>query len=353
MRETSVESPFGQGYSLAMQTIKIGINGFGRIGRKVARLALERRDIEIVGINDLSNPEQMAHLLKYDSVHGTLKEDVRIEGNMLMVGRMKIMLSAEKDPTALPWADLGAAFVHECTGKFTDREKAALHLKGGAKKVIISAPSKDPDITLCMGVNATAYDPSKHTVVSNASCTTNCLAPLVKVLDDSFGVVRGSMLTVHSYTNDQQLLDLPHKDPRRARAAALSMIPTTTGAAKAVGLVLPHLKGKINGLSVRVPTPNVSLVDFTGELKKPATKDEINAAFKKASEGSMKGILGYSPLPLVSMDFNGNTHSSTIDSDCTEVVEGNFIKVLSWYDNESGFSARMLDLTAHMASKGI
>jgi glyceraldehyde 3-phosphate dehydrogenase len=333
--------------------VKIGINGFGRIGRKVARLALAREDIEIVGINDLSKPEQMAHLLKYDSVHGPLNQEVRIEGNMMMVGKKKIRLSAEKDPTALAWGDLGASFVHECTGVFTDRDKAALHLKAGAKKVVISAPSKDPDITLCMGVNENQYDPSKHHVVSNASCTTNCLAPLAKILDDNFGIVRGTMLTVHSYTNDQQLLDLGHKDPRRARAAALSQIPTTTGAAKAVGLVIPHLKGKIDGLAIRVPTPNVSLVDFTGELKKSTSRDEINAAFKKAAEGPLKGILGYSTEPLVSIDFNGCENSSTIDAELTTVIDGNFIKVISWYDNESGFSARMIDLTHFMVRKGL
>jgi len=313
--------------------------------------------VEIVGINDLSKPETMAHLFKYDSVHGTLPEDVRIEGNHLLVGRRKIRLSAEKDPTALGWGSV-ADFVHECTGAFTEREKAALHLKAGASKVIISAPSKDPDITLCMGVNTgnisnDAYNPAKHVIVSNASCTTNCLAPLVKVLDDSFGVARGTMLTVHSYTNDQQVLDLPHKDLRRARAAALSQIPTTTGAAKAVGLVLPHLKGKIDGLAIRVPTPNVSLVDFTAELKKSTTREEINAAFEKAANGPMKGILGYSTAPLVSHDYNGCLNSSTVDAELTHVVEGNFIKVVSWYDNESGFSQRMLDLTVHMARKGM
>jgi glyceraldehyde 3-phosphate dehydrogenase len=334
-----------------MKSIKIGINGFGRIGRKIARLALERNDIEIVGINDLSKPEQIAHLLKYDSVHGTLKQDVRIEGSTLYMGSMKIRLTAEKDPAALAWGDIGAEYVHECTGIFTDREKAAIHLKAGARRVIISAPSKDPDATLCMGVNEATYNPEKHIVVSNASCTTNCLAPLVKVLDDNFGVVRGTMMTVHSYTNDQQLLDLPHKDPRRARAAALSMIPTTTGAAKAVGLVIPHLKGKLDGLSIRVPTPNVSVVDFTGELKKATSKEEINAAFKKAAEGPLKGILGFCTAPLVSMDYNGCINSSTIDADLTHVVDGNFVKVVSWYDNESGFSARMLDLTAYMANK--
>jgi glyceraldehyde 3-phosphate dehydrogenase len=334
------------------QKIRVGINGFGRIGRKVARLAFENDQFEIVGINDLSKPEQIAHLLKYDSVHGTLKEEVKVEGNFLFVGNRKIQLFAEKDPAALPWGSVGADFVYECTGIFTDREKAALHLKGGAKRVIISAPSKDADITLCMGVNENQYDPSKHIVVSNASCTTNCLAPLAKVLDDHFGIARGTMLTVHSYTNDQQLLDLPHKDLRRARAAALSMIPTTTGAAKAVGLVLPQLKGKLDGLAIRVPTPNVSLVDFTGELKKSTTKEEINAAFEAASKGALKGILGYSTAPLVSMDFNGNTASSTIDAECTAVMEGNLVKVISWYDNESGFSARMLDLTLHMVRKG-
>jgi glyceraldehyde 3-phosphate dehydrogenase len=340
------------------QPIKIGINGFGRIGRKIARLALESDQVEIVGINDLSKPETMAHLFKYDSVHGTLNHDVRVEGNYLIVGKHKIRLTAEKDPTALGWGAIGADFVHECTGAFTDREKAALHLKAGAKKIVISAPSKDPDITLCMGVNTAngssdAYDPAKHTIVSNASCTTNCLAPLVKVLDDAFGVVRGTMLTVHSYTNDQQVLDLPHKDLRRARAAALSQIPTSTGAAKAIGLVLPHLKGKIDGLSIRVPTPNVSLVDFTGELKKSASKEELNAAFEKASKGAMKGILGYSTEPLVSHDYNGCLNSSTIDAELTTVIEGNLVKVISWYDNESGFSQRMLDLSVHMARKGM
>ncbi len=335
------------------QPIRIAINGFGRIGRVVTRAALQNPDIEIVGINDLSPPETMAHLLKYDSVHGTLSEDVRIEGKNLKIGNRTIALTSEKDPTKLPWAQVGAQFVHECTGVFTDREKAATHLQAGAKRVIISAPSKDADATLCMGVNENTYDPSKHQIVSNASCTTNCLAPLVKVLDDSFGIVRGTMMTVHSYTNDQNILDLAHKDLRRARAAALSMIPTTTGAAKAVGLVLPHLKGKIDGLSIRVPTPNVSVVDFTAELKQTTTKDAINAAFRSASTGAMKGILAVSDAPLVSCDFNGNPHSSIIDSDCTSVLDGNFIKVLSWYDNESGFSHRMIDLTRHMAKKGL
>ncbi len=334
------------------QMIKIGINGFGRIGRKVARLILERDDIEIVGINDLSKAEQMAHLFKNDSVHGRLKETVSLEGKTLKVGRHKIQLSSEKDPAALPWSQLGATIVHECTGVFTDHASASLYLKMGAKKVVISAPSKDPDITICMGVNHEQYE-TKHAIVSAASCTTNCLAPLVKVLDDTFGVLRGTLLTVHSYTNDQQLLDLSHKDPRRARAAALSQIPTTTGAAKAVALVIPHLKGKLDGLAIRVPTPNVSLVDFTGEIKKSATKDEINQAFKAASEGAMKGFLGFSTEPLVSTDYNGCQNSSTIDAELTHVIDGTLVKVISWYDNESGFSARMIDLTLLMAKKGL
>ncbi len=337
-------------------TTSVGINGFGRIGRKILRLALSSAksgdsQVKIAGINDLSQPETIAHLIKYDSVHGTLDEEVRIEAGFLHVGAQKIALSSQKDPTQLPWKQLGVRYVHECTGVFTDRDKALLHMQAGAQRVIISAPSKDADITLCMGVNEKAYDPSKHLVVSNASCTTNCLAPLVKVLDDNFGVIRGTMLTVHSYTNDQQLLDLSHKDLRRSRAAALSQIPTSTGAAKAVGLVLPHLKGKLDGLSIRVPTPNVSIVDFTGEVKKATSKSEINDAFKKASESSMKGILGYCTVPLVSTDYIGDIRSSIIDADLTQVTEGTLVKVLSWYDNESGFSQRMIDTTAFMASK--
>ena len=340
---------------------KIGINGFGRIGRKVVRLALERGDHEVVAINDLSKPETVAHLFKYDSVHGTFPGTVKVEGGMLFAegknGIQKIQLFSEKDPAAIQWSQAGVEIVHECTGIFTDREKAALHLKGGAKRVIISAPSKDPDATLCMGVNHESYDPSKHTIVSNASCTTNCLAPMAKVLEESFGIKRGTMLTVHSYTNDQNVLDLPHKDLRRARAAALSMIPTTTGAAKAVGLVLPQLKGKIDGLAIRVPTPNVSMVDFTAELKKKTTVAEVNAALKIAAEGAMKGFLAFETAPLVSIDYNGNLASSTIDSELTTVIddgsETSLVKVISWYDNESGFSARMLDLTTHMVKKGI
>lgn len=338
-------------------TTKIGINGFGRIGRKVARLILERDDMELVAINNLEAPEIAAHLFKYDSVHGTLPYTIKVEGDTMMVetkkGLKKIKIFSQKDPGTLAWSSVGANLVHECTGIFTDKAGATLHMKGGAKRVLVSAPSKDADITICMGVNEKSYDAAKHTVVSNASCTTNCLAPLAKVLDDSFGVKRGTMLTVHSYTNDQRILDLGHKDLRRARAAALSMIPTTTGAAKAVGLVLPHLKGKLDGLSIRVPTPNVSMVDFTVELGKSTTKEEINAAVIAAANGPMKGILGAESAPLVSIDYNGNLHSSIVDLDLTTVVEGNFVKVISWYDNESGFSARMLDLTALMAVKGI
>ncbi len=338
---------------MANTPIRIGINGFGRIGRKVARLALSSPDFEIVGINDLGSIDTLAHLLKYDSVHGIAPEDIRVEGQTLIAGRHKIKCTAEKDPAKIPWGDLKASLVHECTGAFTEGEKAKAHIAGGAKKVIISAPAKGHDVTICMGVNHTQYDAAKHTIISNASCTTNCLAPLVKVLDDTFGVVRGTMLTVHSYTNDQRILDLPHKDLRRARAAAVSMIPTTTGAAKAVGEVIPHLKGKLDGFSVRVPTPNVSLVDFTGELKTATSKEELNGALKKASQGALKGILGYSELPLVSCDYNGNIHSSTIDADCTIVQSGTFVKVISWYDNESGFSARMLDLSRLVAEKGL
>ncbi len=337
--------------------LKIGINGFGRIGRKVARLALERDDIEVAGINNLESAEVAAHLFKYDSVHGTLPYTVKVEGNTLLVetkkGLKKIRMFSEKDPAAIDWKSAGVQLVHECTGKFTEKEGASLHMKGGAKRVMISAPSKDADVTICVGVNEKTYDASKHTFVSNASCTTNCLAPMAKVLDEAFGIKRGTMLTVHAYTNDQRILDLGHKDLRRARAAALSMIPTTTGAAKAVGLVLPQLKGKLDGLSIRVPTPNVSMVDLTCEIGKTATKAEINAALEAAANGPMKGILGFEKAPLVSIDYNGNLNSSTIDADCTTVMDGNFVKVLSWYDNESGFSARMLDLSVYMASKGI
>lgn len=334
-----------------MGQIKVGLNGFGRIGRKVVRLALENSDIDIVGINDLGSIETAAHLLKYDSVHGIYPQDVRVEGSNIIVDSKKIKYFSEKDPAKLPWGDLGATYVHECTGIFTDREKAALHMNGGAKKVVISGPSKDADATFCMGVNNELYDASKHHIVSNASCTTNCLAPVVKVIDSTFGLVRGTMMTVHSYTNDQRILDLPHKDLRRARAAALSMIPTSTGAAKAIGLVLPHLKGKLDGLSMRVPTPNVSVVDLTCEVSKSTTKEEVNAVLKRASENELKGILAYVTDELVSTDFNGNLYSSSVDSQLTMVMNGTMLKVIAWYDNESGFSQRMLDLTKWMNRK--
>lgn len=324
--------------------IKVAINGFGRIGRKVMRLALERSDIEVVAINSLSPVEVDAHLLKYDSVHGVLKHDVRVSGGVLEVAGRKIQICEDKDPAKLPWKSMGVDIALECTGAFTDRKDAALHLQAGARKVIISAPSKDADATICMGINEAAYEASKHFVVSNASCTTNALAPIAKVLDEKFGIAKGLMTTIHSYTNDQKVLDLPHKDLRRARAAALNSIPTSTGAAKAIGLVLPGLKGKLDGVSIRVPTPNVSLVDLVVTLNKATSIAEINAAMKSAAEGSLKGILQYSEAPLVSSDFNGNTYSSCFDAPSTMVVEGNLVKVLSWYDNESGYSARMLDL---------
>lgn len=330
--------------------INVAINGFGRIGRRILRATLGDDKVRVVAVNDLPKPEVLAHLFKYDSVHGTVREDVSLSDGRLHVGKQDVRMFAEKDPTALPWRDLGVDIVMECTGIFTEREKASLHLKAGAKKVIISAPSKDADLTMCMGINEKAYDPKAHTIVSNASCTTNCLAPVVKVLDEAFGVQRGLMVTIHSYTNDQNVLDLPHKDLRRARAAALSQIPTTTGAAKAIGLVLPHLKGKLDGYAVRVPTPNVSLIDLTAELSKSTNRDEINAKLLEASRGALKGILGFSTAPLVSCDFNGNTMSSTVDSELTMVVGGNMAKVVSWYDNESGFSQRMVDLAAYIGS---
>lgn len=333
--------------------IRVGINGFGRIGRKITRLALNNDNIDIVAINDPSPIEALAHLLKYDSVHGTLSGDVSIDGHHLIVSGKKIRVFNDRDPAKLAWADVKAQVVHECTGAFTEREKASVHFgQSTVKKIIVSAPAKGEDATICMGVNEKIYQPANHHLLSNASCTTNCLAPVAKVLDDKFGIVRGTMTTIHSYTNDQKILDVPHKDLRRARAAAVSQIPTTTGAAKAVGLVLPHLKGKLDGLSIRVPTPNVSLVDFVVELKAQTTVQEINSTFKTASQGSLKGILGYSEAPLVSSDYNGNTLSSTVDALLTAVIGGNFVKVISWYDNESGFSQRMIDLTLFIGAQG-
>jgi glyceraldehyde 3-phosphate dehydrogenase len=326
--------------------MKIGINGFGRIGRVFLRAAVEK-NLDIVGINDLTDAETLAHLLKYDSVHGRAKFDVGVDGNAIVVKGKKIEITAEKDPAALPWKKLGVDLAIEATGHFTDRDKAAKHLEAGAKRVLISAPGKNADKTIVFGVNHTSIE-AKDTVISNASCTTNCLTPVAKVLLDSFGIKRGLMTTIHSYTNDQRILDLPHKDLRRARAAALSMIPTSTGAAKAVALVIPELKGKLDGLAVRVPTPNVSLVDLTVELGKSATVDEINAAMKKAAAGPMKGVLEYCDEELVSIDFNGNPHSSIFDASSTFVIEGNLVKVMSWYDNETGFSNRLVDLCQYL-----
>lgn len=333
--------------------VKVGINGFGRIGRIVFRAALNNPNIDIIAVNDLTDANMLAHLLKYDSVHGTLDVDVTVDGDYLIVGRKRVKVIAERDPANLPWGELGVEVVVESTGRFTKREDAAKHLKAGAKKVVISAPAKDEDITIVMGVNEDQYDAHNHHVISNASCTTNCLAPFAKVLHEEFRIIRGMMTTVHAYTNDQQILDLPHKDYRRARAAAESIIPTTTGAAKAVALVLPELKGKLNGMAMRVPTPNVSVVDLVVELEKHVTAEEVNTAFKSAAEGELKGVLAYSEEPLVSRDYNGSTHSSTIDALSTMVMEDNLVKVLSWYDNETGYSYRIVDLVEYIAEKGL
>jgi glyceraldehyde 3-phosphate dehydrogenase len=333
--------------------VKIGINGFGRIGRVVFRAALKNPNVEVVAVNDLTDANTLAHLLKYDSVHGKLNEDVKVDGDYLVVGPHRVKVIAERDPAQLGWGALGVDVVVESTGRFTKRADAAKHLEAGAKKVIISAPASDEDITIVMGVNHDKYDAANHHVISNASCTTNCLAPFAKVLNDKFGIKRGMMTTVHSYTNDQQILDLPHKDLRRARAAAENIIPTSTGAAKAVSLVLPELKGKLNGGAMRVPTPNVSLVDLVVELEKDVTVEEINSALKAASEGELKGILDYNEEPLVSGDYNGNPASSTIDALSTMVMEGSMAKVISWYDNESGYSHRVVDLVDYIAQKGL
>ncbi|MFC4601448.1 type I glyceraldehyde-3-phosphate dehydrogenase [Cohnella hongkongensis] len=336
-----------------MAAVKVGINGFGRIGRNVFRAALNNPEVEIVAINDLTDVNTLAHLLKYDTTHGKLDGTVKVGEGALIVNGKSVKVFAERDPGNLPWASVGVEIVVESTGIFTAKEKAELHLKGGAKKVIISAPATNEDITIVMGVNQDKYDPASHTIVSNASCTTNCLAPFAKVLNDKFGIVKGMMNTIHSYTNDQQVLDLPHKDLRRARAAAENIIPSTTGAAKAVALVLPELKGKLNGMSMRVPTPNVSVTDLVAELKVNVTVEEVNAALKEASEGALKGILNYSEEPLVSSDYNGDPASSTIDALSTMVIEGNMVKVISWYDNEWGYSNRVVDLAAYIASKGL
>lgn len=324
--------------------LKVGINGFGRIGRNVFRALKNDPDIEIAAINDLTDAGTLAHLLKYDSVHGIFDAEVKAGKDSISVNGREVAITSQKDPALLPWKDKGVEVVLECTGLFTGREAASKHFEAGAKKVVISAPAKEPDITVVMGVNDSQYDSAKHHIISNASCTTNCLAPVAKVLLEEFGIVKGLMTTVHSYTNDQRILDLPHKDLRRARAAALSMIPTTTGAAKAVALVLPELKGKLDGLAVRVPTPNVSLVDLVVELEKDVTVEEVNGALKSAAGTKMKGILQFCEEPLVSTDFNGNSHSSIVDSLSTAVIEKRLVKVLSWYDNEWGFSNRMVDL---------
>jgi len=324
--------------------LRVAINGFGRIGRSVLRAAIQDQGFEFVAINDLTDAKTLAHLLKYDSVHGIFPGEVSVDGDQIMVNGKGIKVLAVRNPAELPWKDMNVDIVLESTGLFTARDKAAQHLTAGAKKVIISAPATDPDLTVVLGVNDKEYDKTKHHIVSNASCTTNCLAPVAKVLQDSFGIEKGLVTTIHSYTNDQNILDLPHKDLRRARAAALSMIPTTTGAAKAVSLVLPELKGKLDGMAIRVPTANVSVVDLVCTLSKPADAKQINAALKAAAEGPLKGILGFCEEELVSIDFNGNPLSSIVDAPSTKVIEGNMVKVLSWYDNETGFSNRVIGL---------
>jgi glyceraldehyde 3-phosphate dehydrogenase len=330
-------------------SIRVGVNGFGRIGRVFFRTALGANDIEVVGVNDLADAKTLAHLLKHDSVHGNLPAEVTAKGEAIFVDGREVRVCAIKDPAQLPWKELGVDIVIESTGLFSDTASASKHLQAGAKKVIISAPAKNPDATIVLGVNETTYDPGKHRIVSNASCTTNCLATTVKVIDDAFGITRGFASTVHSYTNDQKIHDFPHKDLRRARAGAVNMIPTTTGAATAVGLVLPHLKGKLDGIAIRVPTINVSVVDLTAELAKPATVDQINDAFREAAAGPLKGILDATDEELVSGDFNGNPHSSIVDLPSTAIVDGTMVKVLAWYDNEFGYSSRLRDLTRYIA----
>ena len=329
-------------------SLRVAINGFGRIGRNFLRTSWGYNDFEIVALNDLTDAKTLAHLLKYDSVHGIFHADVKTGNGSIAVDGKEIKVFAVTEPEKLPWKDLKVDVVIESTGRFVDKPSASKHLDAGAKWVIISAPAKEPDATICMGVNEEILDPAKHKIISNASCTTNCLAPVAKVINSEFGIVRGLMTTIHSYTNDQRILDLPHKDLRRARAAALNMIPTTTGAAKAVGIVLPELKGKLNGMSIRVPTPNVSIVDLVAEVGKDITAEEINSALQRASEGPMKGILQYSEEPLVSSDLNGNPHSAIVDSTLTMVMEGRMTKVYAWYDNEWGYSSRLRDLIMYI-----
>lgn len=327
---------------------RVGINGFGRIGRNVLRAAMENKNVEIVAINDLTDPATLAHLLRYDSVHGKFQGTVDVTDDALVVNGKEIKVTAERDPAQLSWGELGVDYVVESTGFFTDGNKARAHLEAGAKKVIISAPGKNDDLTVVVGVNHTDYDPAEHNIISNASCTTNCLAPVAKVIDDVFGIDHGLMTTVHSYTNDQKILDLPHSDLRRARAAAMNIIPTTTGAASAVGLVLPHLKGKLDGFALRVPTPDVSLVDLVVKVKRTVTEDEVNDAIKKAASDELKGIVGYSDEPLVSQDYLGDPRSSIVDGQMTAVMQGDMVKVVSWYDNEWGYSCRVVDLLSYL-----
>ena len=331
--------------------VKVAINGFGRIGRNIVRAGLHHKDIEFVAVNDLTDTKTLAHLLKYDSVLGRLQEEVHLEPDAITVGGKRLKVFAQRDPAELDWASVGAQIVVESTGHFTDATKAAKHLRGPVKKVIISAPATNEDITLVLGVNDHMYDPAKHNIISNASCTTNCLAPLAKVLDDTFKILKGSMTTIHSYTNDQPILDFPHKDLRRARAAAINMIPTSTGAAKAIGLVMPHLKGKLDGYSMRVPTPDVSVVDLVAVLEKNTTTEEVNAALKSAAAGPLKGILDYTEDPVVSSDMLHNPNSSIVDAALTKVLDGNLVKVVAWYDNEWGYSSRVVDLVALLAKK--
>ncbi|SCM78536.1 glyceraldehyde-3-phosphate dehydrogenase A [uncultured Sporomusa sp.] len=334
-------------------TIKVGINGFGRIGRNVFRVALNNPQFEIVAVNDLTDAKTLAHLLKYDSVHGTLAGDVKaVEGGIEVNGKL-VKVLAEREPANLPWKAMGVDIVVESTGRFTEKDKAMAHIQAGAKKVIISAPAKNEDITIVMGVNQDKYDAANHHIISNASCTTNCLAPFAKVLHENFGIKSGLMTTVHAYTNDQNILDLPHKDLRRARAAGMSIIPTTTGAAKAVALVLPELKGKLNGFALRVPTPNVSITDLVAQLEKPATAEAVNAALKTAANGELKGIMAFAEEELVSKDYNGNPHSSIVDGPSTMMVGDNLVKVVSWYDNEWGYSNRVVDLINFIIGKGL
>lgn len=333
--------------------VKVGINGFGRIGRNIFRAALGRRDIEFVAVNDITDTKTLAHLLKYDSVLGNLEADISATSDSIKVNDEQFKVYSEREPGKIDWGSVGAEIVVESTGLFTDRDRAASHLHDSVKKVIISAPAKKEDITIVLGVNEQAYNPKQHQVISNASCTTNCLAPVAKVLHENFVIRKGVMNTIHSYTNDQQLLDLPHKDLRRARAAALSIIPTSTGAAKAIGLVLPELKGKLDGFALRVPTPNVSVVDLTCEVEKATSKEEVNAVMKKAADGPLHGILQYSEEPLVSIDFRGNAHSSILDAAYTIVIEGNMVKVLAWYDNEWAYSTRVVDLISYLVEQGL